>query len=178
MFFIFCSIPEFSKLHPVIPRRYVPEWTNDMRNRELIIKVYNFITCLKINLITLQSSFVCLFVYWMPVNSPPAKSPTTKLPTIKSPLTKQSRPLTYKFAPLKFTPWRCHCCCKKRKIERKNRIGLVCALLGDWDKGFMSEVFLRFLIFWWKSNCLSLKQWLSFLSMFYAINSSYCMVIN
>ncbi|XP_033634301.1 uncharacterized protein LOC117295696 [Asterias rubens] len=32
------SIPEFSKLHPVIPRRYVPEWTNDMRNRELIIK--------------------------------------------------------------------------------------------------------------------------------------------
>ncbi|XP_038078849.1 uncharacterized protein LOC119746125 [Patiria miniata] len=31
-------IPEFSKLHPVIPRRYVPEWTNDMRNRELIMK--------------------------------------------------------------------------------------------------------------------------------------------
>ncbi|XP_022092899.1 testis-expressed protein 43-like isoform X2 [Acanthaster planci] len=32
------SIPEFSKLHPVIPRRYVPEWKNDMRNRELIMK--------------------------------------------------------------------------------------------------------------------------------------------
>ena len=33
------SIPNFSKLHPVIPRKYVPEWKNDMSNRELIVKV-------------------------------------------------------------------------------------------------------------------------------------------
>ncbi|XP_001178789.2 testis-expressed protein 43-like [Strongylocentrotus purpuratus] len=32
------SIPRFSKLHPVIPRRYVPEWKNDMKNRELLVK--------------------------------------------------------------------------------------------------------------------------------------------
>ncbi|XP_063958748.1 sperm-associated microtubule inner protein 10-like [Lytechinus pictus] len=31
------SIPRFSKLHPVIPRRYVPEWKNDMKNRELLV---------------------------------------------------------------------------------------------------------------------------------------------
>ncbi|XP_033106381.1 testis-expressed protein 43-like [Anneissia japonica] len=32
------SVPKFSKLHPVIPKRYVPEWKTDMRNRELIVK--------------------------------------------------------------------------------------------------------------------------------------------
>ncbi|XP_071832150.1 sperm-associated microtubule inner protein 10-like [Apostichopus japonicus] len=32
------SIPQFSKLHPVFPRRYVPEWKTDMKNRELIVK--------------------------------------------------------------------------------------------------------------------------------------------
>ncbi|XP_071963182.1 sperm-associated microtubule inner protein 10-like [Antedon mediterranea] len=31
-------VPKFSKLHPIIPRRYVPEWKNDMKNRELIVK--------------------------------------------------------------------------------------------------------------------------------------------
>lgn len=31
-------VPESSRLHPVIPRLYVPEWKTDMKNRELIIK--------------------------------------------------------------------------------------------------------------------------------------------
>ncbi|XP_002737024.1 sperm-associated microtubule inner protein 10-like [Saccoglossus kowalevskii] len=34
----YISVPRFSKYHPVIPIRYVPEWKNDMRNRNLIIK--------------------------------------------------------------------------------------------------------------------------------------------
>jgi len=34
----YISVPKFSKYHPVIPRRYVPEWKNDMKNRELIVK--------------------------------------------------------------------------------------------------------------------------------------------
>lgn len=31
-------VPNFSKLHPVAPQLYVPEWSNDMQNRKLIIK--------------------------------------------------------------------------------------------------------------------------------------------
>ncbi|XP_060083553.1 testis-expressed protein 43-like, partial [Ylistrum balloti] len=31
-------IPEYSRLHPVVPRLYVQEWKTDMKNRELIVK--------------------------------------------------------------------------------------------------------------------------------------------
>ena len=34
------SLPVWSRHHPVIPRRYVPEWTTDMKNRRLIVQVW------------------------------------------------------------------------------------------------------------------------------------------
>ena len=33
------SLPVWSRHHPVIPMRYVPEWTTDMKNRRLLVKV-------------------------------------------------------------------------------------------------------------------------------------------
>ncbi|XP_046859346.1 testis-expressed protein 43-like [Xenia sp. Carnegie-2017] len=32
------GLPVWSRYHPVIPKRYTPEWTNDMRNRRLILQ--------------------------------------------------------------------------------------------------------------------------------------------
>ena len=32
------SLPVWSRHHPVIPMRYVPEWTTDMKNRRLLVK--------------------------------------------------------------------------------------------------------------------------------------------
>ena len=34
------SLDQFSAFHPLIPRRYVPAWQTDMKNRRLIIKVF------------------------------------------------------------------------------------------------------------------------------------------
>nr|XP_002129969.1 testis-expressed protein 43-like isoform X1 [Ciona intestinalis] len=31
-------VPNFSRLHPVIPKRYVPEWKTDMKNRNKLIQ--------------------------------------------------------------------------------------------------------------------------------------------
>lgn len=31
-------VPMYSRLHPVIPQLYVPEWETDMKNRNLIVK--------------------------------------------------------------------------------------------------------------------------------------------
>jgi len=33
------SIHAFSRYHPMIPKRYVPQWQTDMKNRKLIIDV-------------------------------------------------------------------------------------------------------------------------------------------
>ena len=33
------SIPIWSRHHPQIPQRYVPPWTQDMKNRSLILEV-------------------------------------------------------------------------------------------------------------------------------------------
>ncbi|RMX46397.1 hypothetical protein pdam_00000628 [Pocillopora damicornis] len=39
---VFCvlglSIPVWSRYHPQIPQRYVPQWTQDMQNRNLILE--------------------------------------------------------------------------------------------------------------------------------------------
>lgn len=35
----FISIPVWSRHHPQIPQRYVPPWTKDMKNRNLILEV-------------------------------------------------------------------------------------------------------------------------------------------
>ncbi|KXJ28034.1 testis-expressed protein 43 [Exaiptasia diaphana] len=32
------SIPVWSRYHPVVPQRYVPQWTQDMVNRNLILE--------------------------------------------------------------------------------------------------------------------------------------------
>ncbi|XP_028403014.1 testis-expressed protein 43-like [Dendronephthya gigantea] len=32
------SLPVWSRHHPVIPKRYVPAWTTDMKNRRLIVQ--------------------------------------------------------------------------------------------------------------------------------------------
>lgn len=34
----YVSVPRFSKFHPVVPMQYVPEWKQDMKNRNLIMK--------------------------------------------------------------------------------------------------------------------------------------------
>lgn len=34
------SIPVWSRHHPQIPRLYVPQWTQDMKNRNLILEVF------------------------------------------------------------------------------------------------------------------------------------------
>ena len=39
-----CRVPEFSRLHPIIPQRYVPEWNHDMKNRKLIVEVRKIIS--------------------------------------------------------------------------------------------------------------------------------------
>jgi len=31
-------VPEYSRLHPVVPRLYDPEWKSDMKNRRLIVE--------------------------------------------------------------------------------------------------------------------------------------------
>ena len=36
---IMASFPRFSRHHPMVPKRYVPQWQLDMKNRDLIIKV-------------------------------------------------------------------------------------------------------------------------------------------
>jgi len=33
------TIHKFSGYHPVIPKRYIPQWQTDMKNRKLIIQV-------------------------------------------------------------------------------------------------------------------------------------------
>lgn len=38
-------VPEYSRLHPVVPRLYTQEWKTDMKNRDLIVKVY--LPCIK-----------------------------------------------------------------------------------------------------------------------------------
>ena len=59
----------FSAHHPMIPRRYVPEWQLDMKNRRNIIKVISYIsewTLAKVLKLTityvLLSRLVCLQV--------------------------------------------------------------------------------------------------------------------
>ena len=41
---VVCDKPVFSAHHPMIPKRYVPPWQMDMKNRKLISQVlaYNF----------------------------------------------------------------------------------------------------------------------------------------
>ena len=45
--FVFNSIPVWSRHHPQIPQRYVPQWTQDMKNRSLILEVgFGSVVCL------------------------------------------------------------------------------------------------------------------------------------
>ena len=40
------SIPVWSRHHPQIPQRYVPPWTQDMKNRNLILEVFFHLQCI------------------------------------------------------------------------------------------------------------------------------------
>jgi len=59
------AIPRFSNHHPLLPKRYVPPWQLDMKNRAILIQVKNN-NCMEIWLNTCIKLHVC-YINYIPV---------------------------------------------------------------------------------------------------------------